>query len=215
MKTNKHSVQLIILITALFLFNASCKKKNNIPEVPEPPGNEEELITTFKVELTDSATGTKKTYQFRDPDGDGGQAPYYGPDKNSQSDSVMVLQAGHSYSVQIIMLDESKNPVVTVSEEVKNEGVDHMLFYNQGANNTVNANPLTVSLANGMLIRYLDLDEGNPKRPLGLHTWWRTGNTAAKMPLNITLRHQPGVKDGTYAPGESDVSVNFKVEVQQ
>ena len=35
----------------------------------------------------------------------------------------------------------------------------------------------------------------------------------SKSPLTIELKHQPGVKDGTYAPGETDIQVAFKLKV--
>lgn len=204
---------------ALALTLMGCKKDKNDPKPdsePEVP-NETEMITTLQLHLTDSITGAVATYQFRDPDGPGGQPAYYGPTAATQSDSVFSLAPNATYYCRVIILDETKTPADSTSNDVLAEGQDHMLFYNNGGNTIVNSgNPYAVQL-NGSLvsIRYVDMDGGTPQRPIGLRTRWRTAAAtgSAKWPLNITLRHQPGVKDGTYAPGETDVSVDFKYRV--
>lgn len=218
MKIIKHSTR--IILAAILLFSLSCKKDKKDPEpAPQPtvPVNEEEVITTFKLMLTDSANGTVATYMFKDPDGEGGQAAYYGPTSTTQTDSVFTLAPNTTYYGELIILDETKSPADSVSNEVKEEGDEHMFFYNHSANVVVNAgNPYAVQLnGSSIKITYTDLDAGSPQRGIGLKTKWRTAvaTGAIKYPLNITLRHQPGVKDGTYAPGDSDISVDFKVKI--
>lgn len=209
-----------IALATLLLVAASCKKDKKDPDptpTPNPPANEEELITTFKLLLTDSATNITYTYMFKDPDGDGGQAAFYGPTITTQTDSVLTLAANTTFYGQIVLLDETKSPVDTISNEVEEEGDEHMFFYNNGANTILNTgNPYAVQL-NGSAIKitYTDLDAGTPQRGIGLKTKWRTAAStgATKYPLNVTLKHQPTSKDGTYAPGESDISVDFKVKI--
>lgn len=208
---NRPSKAILLFIVFASLISA-CKKDD---PTPEEPHNDEEVITTFRLKITDSTNNTNKTYFFKDPDGDGGQSPYYGPDAGSQTDSVIQLSANAVYFVEIELLDETKSPAETISTEVNNEGQDHMLFYNNGANTIINSgNPYTIKLNDSSLeIRYTDLDSGTPQRGIGLKTRWKTSGTG-KFPLNITLRHQPGVKDGSYSPGDSDISVNFKYNIQ-
>lgn len=210
------------MCTIMFtLLSASCNKNKNKPAVenPLPPANEQEVVTTFKITFTDSSTGGQAVYFYKDPDGDGGQAGFYGPgitSSSSQNDSVMLFQNNKTYYANIVLLDETKNPVDSISNEVVNEGENHMFFYNNGANTILNSGtPYTVKLQNsGIQISYLDLDNGNPKRNIGLKTRWRTYSSVSnKQFLNVTLRHQPNVKDGTFAPGETDVSINFKYQV--
>jgi hypothetical protein len=190
----------------------SCKKTAS--PIPEQPGNDEELITTVKLILTDSTSKNSSSYFFKDPDGDGGQSPFYGPSANLQTDSVLQLTANRTYLVKVIFLDETKSPTDTISNEVMNEGKDHMLFYNNGANTIVSAglNYNVRMTGSDLTILYLDADSGNPSRAIGLSTRWRTSSTG-KYPLNIVLRHQPGLKDGSYGPGDTDISVNFKYQV--
>jgi len=217
MKNYAKTSTLILGITLLAL--GSCKKdeKTDPAPAPTPTPNPEEVITTFKITFKDSATASEKTYFFKDPDGPGGQAAYYGPTAALQSDSVIQLNANSTYYASILLLDETKNPIDTISNEVLEEGDEHMFFYNNGSNTIINSgNPYTVQLnGSGIKITYTDLDAGTPQRGIGLTTLWKTNasSSAVKFPLTITLKHQPDLKDGTYAPGESDISVDFKLMV--
>lgn len=208
-----------LLITASLLLSLSCKKKKNepAPSNPLPPDNTSEVITTFKLLLTDSATSTVYTFMYKDPDGDGGQAGFYGPGTTSlstQSDSVFNLSPNTTYFTEIILLDETKSAVDTISGEVEEEGQDHMFFFNS-TNPTGSPYSLTLS-GSGIHLTYTDLDGGSPQRGIGLKTRWRTyaATGTTKHPLNIVLKHQPGTKNGTITPGDTDVDVNFKVTVQ-
>lgn len=200
----------------LLLLSTSCRKKKNEPSPSDPPQtpNTQEVITTFKLMLTDSATSTVYTYFYKDPDGDGGQAAFYGPGTTStstQSDSVFTLSANTTYFAEILLMDETKNPIDTISYEVEEEGAEHMLFFN--STNPIGT-PYSLTLAgSGIKITYTDLDTGSPQRGIGLKSRWRTYGVASKSGVNIILKHQPGVKDGTVIPGDTDVDVTFKVIV--
>lgn len=208
-----------LLITATLLLSLSCKKKKNepAPSDPLPPDNTSEVITTFKLLLTDSATSTVYTFMYKDPDGDGGQAGFYGPGTTSlstQSDSVFNLSPNTTYFTEILLLDETKSPVDTISHEVLAEGADHMFFFNS---TNPSGSPYNLTLSgSGLNITYTDLDGGSPQRGIGLKTRWRTyaATGTTKNPLNIVLKHQPGTKNGTITPGDTDVDVSFKVTVQ-
>ena len=214
----KTITQTTLLIAMLAIGLGSCKKDKDTDPVsmPPPTPNPEEVITTFQISFTDSASGTVKTYIFKDPDGPGGQSAYYGPTATLQSDSVIQLSANSTYFASIHLLDETKSPVDTISKEVKEEGADHMFFYEGGSNSIVYmGNPYTVILVdNGVKITYTDLDDGTPQLGIGLTTRWRSASSSTvKLPLNITLKHQPDVKDGTFPPGETDITVDFKLIV--
>jgi hypothetical protein len=203
-------------VAAIALTFTACKKdKKSEPLIPGPLPNPEELITTMKVMINNGTVTT--TYLFKDPDGDGGQAAFYGPGTNSlstQADSVINLVAMKNYTVNILLLDETKNPVDTISKEVLEEGAEHMFFFNQ--TNPTGAVPNTSVVVAGanLTVKYLDNDGATTPRAIGLSTEWITGAaTTNKAPLKITLKHQPGVKDGTFAPGDSDIEVMFKVKV--
>lgn len=206
MKTTITTVALLAILATTF---TACKKDKTepIPEQPAPPTNETELITTMKVILRDTATQTITTYVFSDLDGAGGNPATFG---NSGADSVINITANHVYEATILLLDQTKTPADTISNEVEEEGADHMFFFNSIVPTGTPYNTyLTGSMTN---IKYLDLDANN--RGIGLSTLWTAPSMMmAKSPLTIELKHQPSVKDGSYAPGETDIQVGFKLKV--
>lgn len=211
MKTTKITT-LISFIILLFFF--ACKKDKKTtppPNTPPPPTNTEEVITTMKLYFTDSATNVTSIFAFEDADGDGGNAGIFlGA---NQSDSVFTLSANTTYFMEIFLLDKTKNPVDTISNEVEEEGNDHMFFFNAS---TPSGSPFTTTLSGSNIkIIYTDLDTGTPARGIGLNTRVRTyaSTGTSKNPFTVTLKHQPGVKDGTFSVGETDVEIPFKVKV--
>ncbi len=202
-------------LIAMSVLAFACKKdeKTNTPAPPPPPTNEEELITTFKLYLNSSTDSL--VYSFKDPDGEGGIPAFYGPGTttaSTQSDSIIILQPNTSYTATLVFLDESKSPTDTISHEIEEEADEHMVFFNQTNPSALPNASVSVSGTN-LNITYLDNDGASPPLPLGLITTWQTGNTAGKATLTIDLKHQPGSKNGTYAPGDTDISVQFKVQI--
>ncbi|MDP2386114.1 MAG: hypothetical protein Q8M29_07070 [Bacteroidota bacterium] len=204
-------------IIILFLFAlavSSClKKKNEEPSANNPlsPTNSGEIITTMKIYIKDSVSGNYiigSPFIFKDADGDGGNIGTYLP---LAVDSLITLNDSTTYLAELFLLDETKNPVDTISNEVVEEGQDHMFFFEQ--TNPVGNPYSTILSGSGIEITYLDLDANN--RGIGQQFKIRTNsNTAGNQhPFTITLRHQPGAKDGTFPPGETDVEVRFKVKV--
>lgn len=210
----KKNLILVLLTIIFFITLTSCLKKNNLNaniENPLIPENENEIITTMKLTF-DNGT-TKTSYIFKDPDGDGGLAGVYGNLSNSlvlQSDSIINLLTNTTYSVSILLLDETKIITDTISNSVLNEGADHMFFFNSL---NPSGNPYSVYLTGSMTtVTYLDLDAN--LRGIGLSTKWQTPSMPmSKSPLFITLKHQPGVKNGTFAPGDTDIEIPFKLKI--
>ncbi len=210
----KKTIKTIACVAILALSVSACKKEKKTeptPDAPTPPANENEVITTMKLSVNNGTTTTY--YMFKDPDGDGGIVGAYGNLSNTltaQSDSVITLLTNKTYTVGILLLDETKAVTDTVSNSVLSEGVDHMFFFN-----AINpsGNPYSLYLTGSMVtIKYLDLDAN--LRGIGLLTECQTPSMVMpKSPLTITLRHQPGIKDGTYAPGDSDIEIPFKIKV--
>lgn len=207
MKSTITTVALIAMFVAMITSCKKDKKDEPIVEQPTPPANESELITTIKVMLYDTTTLTNTTYVFSDLDGPGGNPATFG---NNGADSVIHITSNHVYKTTILLLDETKNPVDTISNEVEEEGADHMFFFNSIA---PTGTPYNTYISGSMTnIKYIDLDANN--RGIGLSTLWTApGTTMTKSPLTIELKHQPGVKDGSYAPGETDIQVTFKLKV--
>jgi len=206
----KTTVKIMCLMTiAIMLSATSCRKPKQEP-LPEPV-NEEEVITTMNLTFTDSATNVPTVFGFEDRDGNGGEPGiYFGP---NQSDSVIVLAANKTYFMEISLLDKTKSPAGNISDEVNEEGKDHMFFFNY---TSPTGSPAKVILAGSNIsVIYTDLDAGTPQRAIGLKTRVRTyaSTGTSKYPFTVTLKHQPDEKDGTINPGETDVFIPFKVKV--
>lgn len=169
----------IVILVASFLLLFSCK-----PHTPPNPNNEE-LITTVLWQLRDSSGVQNDTFfVYRDADGDGGAMP-------SSFDTIQ-LKSGTTYFVELFLLDESKLPTDTISNEVLAEADEHLVCY---LPNSINL-PITI------------LDRDMTNLPLGLRTKWVAG-AAGQGTLRVSLRHQPGTKNGTCEPGSSDVDLTF------
>lgn len=183
----KHFFIAASFIIFLAIFATGCK--DNPPSPSNPPSNESELITTFKLLFTDTANG--KVYTAFMFDGDG-----TGPDDPSIFDSI-ILDAGRVYKTEIVILDETKNPADSVTNEILEEADDHLFVFKKSGVN------LTVQIA----------DKDSKNLPLGLVSYWTTG-AASKGTIQVLLKHQPGVKDGTEQPGETDIDLTFNCTIK-
>lgn len=148
--------------------------------------DESENITTVKLVFNNG--GSSKTYSWKDLDGDGGNSPIIDTIKLSKN-------TVDSFSVKV--LDESKNPIVDITPEILEEKNDHQFFY-------------TVSSAL-LNTRYLDKDDNGI--PVGLQVESSVGNASVGT-LQVVLKHQPNVKNGTVAAGETDIDILFPVVIQ-
>ena len=182
----------ILTVAATTLFVTGCKKDDDTP-VPTTnaagPAHEEELITSLIIDFVDTA-GVQPTvqYAFRDLDGDGGNAP-------AQHDTIRLV-ANTYYNASITLLNESETPAEDITVEIQNEDDEH--FFCFAATNT-NVNVVRT--------------DSDGTFEVGLLSRWGTG-AAATGETTVTLKHQPGIKDGTCAPGDTDIEVIFITEVQ-
>jgi hypothetical protein len=207
MKTTITTIAMLAMLATAFTSCKKDKKDEPAPAAPVPPVNEGELITTMKVILTDTITNVSAAYVFSDLDGAGGNAATFG---NGGADSVINITANKAYFTKILLLDETKNPVDTISNEVLAEGIDHMFFFNSIS--PTGTTSYITTLNGGTTIKYLDSDVNN--RGIGLETLWTAHSTSSAIePLKIELKHQPSVKNGSYTPGETDIQVDFKLKV--
>jgi hypothetical protein len=186
MKTMKTSIPFLSIIALLFM--TSCTDDDAVTII-----NEEELITTVELELTNSADATNVVL-FKSVDIDG-----EGPD-----DPVITItgtvNANSTYLGAVRFLNESIAPSEDITEEVIEESNEHEVFY------TSSITDLTITKT--------DLDvNGNP---LGVLTTFQTGAIGTGT-LILVLRHEPiKPNDDTLigAGGETDAEVSFTFEVE-
>lgn len=184
MKLNK----LLLLCLSITLVLQACKKDSDLPKLPEPI-NEPEVITTVKLTFTDSAnTANVITASFIDNDGDGGNQP--------TTFDTITLNANTTYYASLELYNDILKEEIT--PEIVEEANEHLFVFKPNALN------LTISIT--------DFDSNTPPLPVGLKTTWRTGNVGNGS-VQIILKHQPEIKDGTETPGDTDVDLNFLTKI--
>lgn len=186
----KTTIKSLLVFTALLTFWSGCKKDKNQVKLPQAILNSPELITSMVLQFTDSSnTSTVIKAEYRDSDGPGGNSA-------TKFDTIK-LASNKTYLVKLILLDEAKNPIDTVSNEIWEERNDHQFFFTHA---TIN-----------FTTYYLDIDSNG--YPVGLSTKWRTKSVGTGT-SRVVLKHQVGVKNGTAAPGETDIDVLFQSKIQ-
>lgn len=187
------SVVVLLAATATVLSISSCNKEEKIV-TPAPPGNE--FLTTVIVTCTNDAnSGDVVTGTWRDLTPDDLNPP-------DTSMAILNLKKNSTYHVTIKLLDETTTPAGVISDDILARGNYHLFCFN-----------VSSSLGGNLTVTKTDHDTNNPPLPIGLQDDFTT-LTASNGVLNILLRHQPNVKDGSCDPGSTDLDVNFQVNIQ-
>ncbi|MGB4967990.1 MAG: type 1 periplasmic binding fold superfamily protein [Saprospiraceae bacterium] len=179
---------ILVLSVFLLMIPFSCSK--------DPIINESELITTVYYSMHSTTSNDSVVLSFRDLDGDGGQVPTIIGGK---------LKSNASYNCTLLLLNESVNPIDSITLEILQEANDHQFF-------------LTPSNSLNVTAMYNDTDTNG--FPIGQKSILQTGE-ASQGSLTITLRHLPnknavGVKDGKIenADGETDIELQFDLIIE-
>jgi hypothetical protein len=183
-----HSLVTTVLALILTLTIWSCGTK----ESPEPE-DENELITTVRLNFTENGTSTAQKFEWKDTDGDGGNPP---------AASRITLKSGRTYTLEIEFLDESRTPANNKTAEIKAKGDEHLVV---------------LTSTPSSLFNYTANDKDSRNFPIGLSGTVVTGSINQGT-LRLQLRHQPPangqpVKNGTVTPGSDDVNITFDVVV--
>ena len=186
MKTN--SIKIIITLFFVTIIYSCKKEKTNEPI----PINQSELITKVQLIFTDSITNNiVHTATFSDLDGPGGNV--------ATLDSIL-LSSNTTYYMDIVVLDETKTPVDTISNEVLNEGDVHLFVFSP--------NPST----NFIETTILDMDINF--KPIGLSSIIHTSNAGLGTYM-VELRHfDSEVAKAANTTYDTDVSITFDVRLQ-
>lgn len=157
--------------------------------------NEEEVITKITVTLN-TAGGTPVVLGWSDTNLNSIVDP-------AEITSSGALLASKAYTATIELLNESADPVINVSDEVREEGEDHIFCFT----------------ATNVNIAFSGFSTDANGQQLGLTSTWTTG-AASTGTVTIKLWHQPGFKTGSCplpgdpGIGETDVDIDFNVQIQ-
>ena len=179
----------LLAIGSLLVYSA-CKDKASSPKANE----ENEIITKVELHLVSQSDSSKTVHaEWKDltPDNEAGR-----------SIDTLRLDTGTVYLGEIELKDESKNPAVDITEEIAGEKEDHLFIYRQ--------NPVESSIR--FTAECTDLDSKN--LPVGLKFRLSTKNLSGNSSLQVILKHQPGIKDGSPDPGDTDLDVWFPVNIR-
>ncbi|MES2807962.1 MAG: hypothetical protein V4619_05020 [Bacteroidota bacterium] len=185
----KNNVKLGMMGTvALMLALSACKKNKEVV----PQADENELITKVSLKFTNAANAADvATVTWSDPDGEGGVAATIGtlnlkPNVNYNYEVAEVLN-------ETAKTDAGKN----ILGEIEEEADEYLWVYK----------PTGVNLT----LTRTDKDKNNIV--IGIKGTAAAG-VASTGTLHVILRHQPGVKDGSEAPGSTDFDATFPVKIQ-
>ena len=177
-----------IAATALVMSISACKKDKPLPE-PE----ENELITKVSLKFTNVANASDvATVTWSDPDGDGGVAPTIG---------TLNLKANTAYTFEVSeVLNETASEADerNILNEIIEEADEHLWIYKP---------------ATGLNLVVVRTDKDANNFQIGIKGTAAVG-AASTGNLQVTLRHQPGVKDGSDTPGSTDFSAAIPVNIQ-
>lgn len=196
------SIKFQFLVLMLGLLIAGCESDD--PQKEDTP----ELITKATLTFTPVGGGTAVTATATDPDGEGVQ--------DIAVDGAINLTAGVNYTLTLSLINELAevtSPEYNITEEVEEEGKEHMFFFawtgDVFSDPTGNGN--IDNRADG--VNYEDEDEGG--LPIGIVTSWTAGAAASSGTFRVVLKHQPDLKTSTSGSdtGESDLDIEFEINV--
>ena len=177
----------VFALASIVLFN-SCKKQDK-EETPLPEENE--LITTISLQVVDTLSLDTFVFSWRQPGGAG----------TAISVDTIKLAANKGYRVSIDLLDESKNPVASITEEIEGDANSHRFVY-------------STNVA-GTSIKILDYDKQVPAMELGLKFLLGAGAAGAGN-FNVLLKHYTDLDPKTNGvnAGSTDIEVAFPMLIK-
>ncbi|MEY3194219.1 MAG: hypothetical protein RIQ78_316 [Bacteroidota bacterium] len=169
---------LLLLAATTSVFTTACKKDK---------ATENEVITKVVVHLTGTGSSFDTEFEAEDADGDG---------VFNTIDSIKI-PINTVFNSRIHVYDETKSPVVDISEEIEVENTAHLFIIQ--------------SFVAGLLISNLNTDDNGA--PFGLESTWTTTD-ASTGSVQIRLYHEPTDKTAADPGGDVDFDIVFPVKVQ-
>ena len=182
----------LAIVSALSL--TSCKKEEVIVS---PPVAGNEYMTTVKLRFENKSNPVDTIWAvWKDLTPDDQNAP-------DTSGAIINLDKNKTYKVSVKILDETKNPAEDLTEDIRERGNFH--FFSFFTTGTISSNLTIVAT---------DFDTNPTPFHIGLENEFTTSGNVSTGRLEGVLRHQPNTKNGTFAPGNSDIDVFFTLNIK-
>jgi hypothetical protein len=179
----KKSFIFLSALSLLFIL-AACEDHNDDDHKHE----ESESITKVSLTLIDSTLKDTIRVFWSDVDGIGGTKPIL-PD-------TIVLKPNGDYLASIMFEGKVDGHNHDITEEIQAEANDHLLCF------------APLHLPNVIALEIIRLDLDGKGLEIGLKSRWK--NRAQMLgDVKISLKHQPGIKNGSCDIGETDVELLF------
>lgn len=187
----KSTIKIGLIALAFSAIISSCNKG----DAPRP--DEQELITTVKIQLAESASSFVQTFTYKVENGFGGSGGTIQID-------TMKLKPGTKYDAVITVLNEKKSPAEDITTEIIEKDIEHLFLFAS-----------TPATGNGSLA----VSDGNKDKngaPFN-QTFKLTTGPSGTGKFKIQLMHQPTNKNATTpetSGGETDLEATFPVVLQ-
>ena len=213
MLISKRNLALLCLAIA---FATACSKKE---EAVAPNIANEELTTVQLAVANTNAPYDVDTATWQQLIGANGV-----PLPVDSSKAILNLHANTIYSVQVLIYDKTQTPPTDVTAEILARENYHLFYFqptpissaNLIISDTTTNIPGTATSSAGpylnLIVKRTDHDTNVPPLQVGLFDNFYTGSSSSGN-LRVVLRHQPNAKNGTYAPGSSDLDVNYRITI--
>ena len=183
---NKKTTILFTAVCVLLLTWCACNKKEQAI-APPLPGNEALTTMVLKAVNTSNPADTPSAVWIElDPTG---ATP---PDTTN---AILRLKPNANYTVQVQLLDSAKD----VTSEIKDRQNYHLFCF-------------AVSSGLHLTCTQTDHDTNPTPLPVGLMDQFTTTGISSGQ-VEVTLHHQPNVKNGDCAPGSIDMDCTFSVVI--
>ncbi len=190
----KNSKSLIIM-SSLALIGIQCKKDEAVV-TPPVPGHE--YMTTVKLRLENTANPNDTIWAtWRDLTPEDTNAP-------DTSLAIVNVKKNSTYKLSAFILDETHLPAEDITEEIRERANYHRFFLLPSS-----------SISNYVVVTPTDYDSNSPSLQLGLENVVTISDNIASGRLQGILKHQPNTKNGTLAPGSTDIDVFFQFNITQ
>jgi hypothetical protein len=187
MRMNK---KVIALVAAAMTIFSACSK-----DVQEEE-NDNEVVTTLELHITEKGGASHFIYKFDDPDG-------FGAGTQPPVVDIVKLGANKVYDVELKLLNNTANPVEDVTGEVEDEAAAHRFYILPDATSNIAVSGMNTDL-NGVAVATTSV--------------WTTGAPGTGK-LRIVLRHYPdgdkAADDPVNSPKSStDVDTEFSTVIE-